>query len=50
MACEHIALKLRYIGTAYHGWQRQKNAVTVQQTVERAVSAALGYDVSVIVC
>ena len=25
----NIALKLMYNGTAYHGWQVQKNAVTV---------------------
>ena len=25
----NIALQLMYVGTAYHGWQVQKNAVTV---------------------
>ncbi len=50
MDCDHIAIKLRYIGTAYHGWQRQKNAVTVQQIVERAVSGALGSEVKVTGC
>ena len=24
----NIALRLMYVGTAYHGWQVQKNAVT----------------------
>ena len=30
-------LTLAYNGEAFHGWQRQDNAVTVQQTVEEAV-------------
>lgn len=34
----NIALKLMYNGTAYHGWQVQKNAVTVAQTLEKALS------------
>ncbi|MCD7947595.1 MAG: tRNA pseudouridine(38-40) synthase TruA [Oscillospiraceae bacterium] len=35
----NIALKLMYAGTAYHGWQMQKNAVTIAETLEKA----LGY-------
>ena len=31
-------LELAYHGTAYHGWQRQPNAVTVQEKVEEALS------------
>ena len=27
----NIALTLRYLGTAYHGWQVQKNAVSVAE-------------------
>ena len=30
----NIALRLMYVGTAYHGWQVQKNAVTVAETLE----------------
>lgn len=37
-----FALTLSYRGAAYAGWQRQKNAPTVQQTVEEAVSDLLG--------
>lgn len=33
----NIALRLSYLGTAYHGWQRQNNGVTVQQMLEEAV-------------
>ena len=50
MASDCTVLKLRYIGTAYHGWQRQKNVPTVQETLEKAVSAALGRPVSLVGC
>ena len=33
----NIALKLMYNGTAYHGWQVQKNAVTVCETLQKAL-------------
>ena len=32
----NIALKLMYNGTAYHGWQVQKNAVTVCEPLQKA--------------
>ena len=31
-------IQLSYNGTPYHGWQRQPNAVTVQQSIEEALS------------
>ena len=34
----NIALFLTYEGTAYHGWQAQKNLATVQQTLEKAIA------------
>lgn len=34
---KRILITLSYDGTAYAGWQRQKNAVSVQQTVEEAI-------------
>lgn len=34
-------IQLSYNGTSYHGWQRQPNAVTVQQTIEEALSTIL---------
>ena len=41
----NIALKLTYVGTAYHGWQIQKNAVTVEETLEAALSSVVGHPV-----
>ena len=34
---KRIALLVQYDGTNYSGWQRQKNANTVQETLERAL-------------
>jgi len=38
-------LELRYDGTAYHGWQAQSNAVSVQQKLHEALRTALRRDV-----
>jgi len=45
-----IALKLSYLGTAYHGWQRQNNGVTIQQRIEEAIQKTCGVKVSVSGC
>ncbi|MBQ3226217.1 MAG: tRNA pseudouridine(38-40) synthase TruA [Clostridia bacterium] len=41
-------LHLMYDGTDFGGWQRQKNAVTVQGELERALSVITRNDISVI--
>ena len=41
----NIALKLMYNGTAYHGWQVQKNAVSVAETLEKALSTVVCHPV-----
>lgn len=46
----NIKLNLQYDGTAYHGWQIQKNAVTVQETVMAAIKKITGEDVTIIGC
>lgn len=38
----NIALFLTYEGTAYHGWQMQKNLPTIQETLEKAVAMVTG--------
>ena len=42
-----IKLTISYDGTAYCGWQRQKNGVSVQETVENAVFAVTGENATV---
>ena len=44
------ALVLSYLGTEYHGWQRQKNAATIQQTIEEAFERLTGQSVYVSGC
>lgn len=46
----NIKLILQYDGTNYHGWQIQKNAETVQQTLENAVFAVTGEKSSITGC
>ncbi len=46
----NIAMRLAYDGTAYHGWQAQKNDVTVSETLERALEGAVGHPVRVTGC
>jgi len=41
----NIALKLKYTGTAYHGWQVQKNAVSVAETLEKCLAQVVGHSV-----
>ena len=46
----NIALRLMYNGTAYHGWQVQKNAVTVCETLQRAIARICGETVHLTGC
>ena len=41
-------IELSYNGKNYHGWQIQPNAVSVQETVENALSLLLGEDLSIV--
>ena len=47
---KNIALRLRYDGSAYHGWQRQRDLPTVQQTMEEAIEKVCGERVHVTGC
>ena len=46
----NIALRLRYNGTAYHGWQVQKTHATVAETLEKALSAICKEKIKVTGC
>ncbi len=45
-----ILLEISYVGTAYCGWQTQKNGISVQTTVQDAVGAVFGKRYSVTGC
>jgi len=45
-----LLLTVRYIGTAYHGWQIQKNAVTVQSVLQDALAKTLDEEITVHGC
>ncbi len=47
---KNIAMRLMYDGTNYHGWQFQKNALTVQQVLEEALSKLTGEEIKVTGC
>lgn len=47
---KNIAMRIRYDGSAYHGWQFQLNGVTVQETIENALSDACGEKIRVTGC
>ncbi|MFP4056920.1 MAG: tRNA pseudouridine(38-40) synthase TruA [Candidatus Brocadiia bacterium] len=42
----NVKLTTEYDGTAYHGWQRQANATTIQQTLEEGIQAIVGHRVT----
>jgi tRNA pseudouridine38-40 synthase len=44
----NIRLLLEYDGTRYHGWQRQADAATIQQTLEEALARLTGEAVALI--
>ncbi len=41
-------IQFSYFGKAYHGWQKQPNAITVQETLESALSTLLRHPVEVV--
>lgn len=44
---KNIKLTVAYDGSRYHGWQRQKNALTVQQVLEEKISLMVGSSVTI---
>ena len=44
----NIQILLEYDGSNYHGWQRQKNALTVQEKVEEAIKQITKEDIRLI--
>ena len=46
----NIALRLRYDGSRYHGWQLQKNDITVAQMMEKALTETFGETIRITGC
>ncbi|MBM4031037.1 MAG: tRNA pseudouridine(38-40) synthase TruA [Planctomycetes bacterium] len=42
----NVKLTIEYDGTRYHGWQRQANAPTIQQTLEEGIATVVGHPVT----
>lgn len=38
----NVKIVVEYDGTCYHGWQRQKNAISIQEVLETAISSITG--------
>jgi tRNA pseudouridine38-40 synthase len=45
---QNFKLVIEYDGTAYHGWQRQKESPTIQGTIEAALATITGTGVTLI--
>ncbi len=43
-------IQIRYLGTAYHGWQVQPNALTVQETIDERLSVLLQTEIRSVGC
>ena len=41
-------LQLSYNGAAYHGWQKQPNAITVQEVIEKSLSTLLKTETAIV--
>ena len=46
----NIAIRLRYDGSAYHGWQLQKQDITVASVIEEAIAKVCGHPARVTGC
>jgi tRNA pseudouridine38-40 synthase len=46
----NIRLELAFVGTAYSGWQRQRNGLAIQEVIERAAGEITGSPTSVTGC
>ena len=44
---QRVALIIQYLGTHFHGWQRQLQHRTVQEEIEKAISIVLGHHVAI---
>ncbi len=50
MTTSRYVLELAYNGTAYAGWQRQPNALTVEEAIDTALSLILSEKIKIVGC
>ncbi len=43
---QRVALVIQYLGTNYHGWQRQAKDKSIQQEIETAIAQVCGYSLT----
>lgn len=44
---QRIALVIQYLGTNFHGWQRQPNQISIQESIEQAIASVVGHSVTI---
>lgn len=44
---QRVALVMQYLGTHFHGWQRQPQQRTVQEELEQAIASVVGHSVTI---
>lgn len=42
-----VALVIQYLGTNFHGWQKQPNQISVQGCIESAIKSVVGYPIRI---
>ena len=47
---KRVRLRISYDGTAYHGWQIQPNAITIQEVIGDALFKILGEKTNITGC
>jgi tRNA pseudouridine38-40 synthase len=43
---KRVALVIQYVGTRFHGWQRQPHHQTIQEEIEKAIAQVVGHPVT----
>jgi tRNA pseudouridine38-40 synthase len=42
-----VALVIQYLGTNFHGWQKQPSQITIQGCIEEAIKGVVGYPIRI---
>lgn len=47
ISSNRVALVIQYLGTKFHGWQKQPNQISVQGCIEEAIKSVVGYSIRI---